>query len=417
MTEPLITEAPLRPMFQWMVDVLEVEPGEILNLWIDTQTNVSFESFELDSVLVAIEMLIPFDRARFDGRADEGRAPTAFIEVPTSFDTTMRCGALGVYNAVVDENGNRLIVFAMDGNGDADVVVIGPDAAARTALVERIRELVAGAASTWRNQRVLIDLSEPKRFRHLPPLENAECHLDAELETELRRNLIVPISQYRSENRPVDRRGVLLYGRPGTGKTWSIAWVQAQVADRATVIVATPTMFSHPYAMAGLFEMAKQGAPTLVVMEDLDLTIGARSGYGGGDSLGELLSFLDGPSRATGVFVAATTNHIGALDEALTRRPGRFDRRIEVGDASEEARRAVVTEMIERIGADTEQIETVVSRTSGWSLAELQEAGTLAALTGLDLDQPIDVVAALADVHRREVEGLAKGKNPKAGYV
>jgi len=71
----------------------------------------------------------------------------------------------------------------------------------------------------------------------------------------------------------------------------------------------------------------------------------------------------------------------------------------------------------ERTGADTEQIETVVSRTRGWSLAELQEAGTLAALTGLDLDQPIDVVAALADVHRREVEGLAKGKNPKAGYV
>ena len=417
MTDPITTATPLRPMFQWMVDVLEVEPDHIQALWTDTQSSTEFAPYERDSVLVAIEMLSPFDRARFDGRRDEGRAPAGFVTVDTAYDTTMRCGALGVYNAVLDENGNRFVVFALDGNGDIDVIVIGPDAAGRDELIARIESLVAGAASTWRGQRILIDHSEPNRFRHLAPVQHAECHLDAELEAELRRNLVVPIRQYRSEHRPVDRRGVLLYGRPGTGKTWALGWVQAQVADRATVIVTIPTMFSHPYAMADLFRMAVSGAPSLVVMEDLDLTIAARSPYGGGDSLGELLAHLDGPSRAAGVFVAATTNYIGALDEALTRRPGRFDRRIEVGDASEEARRVVVTEMIERIGADTEQIETVVSRTSGWSLAELQEAGTLAALTALDAGEPIDVVAALADVHRREIDGLAKGSKPKAGYV
>lgn len=417
MTDPITTDAPMRPLFQWMVEVLEVEPGQIQSLWMETQSATSFEPFEHDSVLVAIEMLSPFDRASFNGRHDDGRQPVRFATVPTSFETTMRCAALGAYNAVIDENGNRFVVVAMDGNGDIDVVVVGPDAAGREALVARIEALVASAASTWRGQRILIDHTQSRRFRHLAPVEHAECHLDAELEAELRRNLIVPITQYRTEHRPVDRRGVLLYGRPGTGKTWALGWVQAQVSGRATVIVTTPAMFSHPFALADLFKMAIGGAPTLVVMEDLDLTITSRSGYGGGDSLGELLSFLDGPSRALGVFVAATTNHIGALDDALTRRPGRFDRRIEVGDATEEARRIVVAEMIERIGADTEQVDAVVSRTSGWSLAELHEAGTLAVLTALDLDQPIDVVASLADVHRREVDGMATGSKPKAGYV
>jgi len=416
MTEPLTT-APLRPMFQWMIDVLEVEPDEIHDLWMETQSATSFEPFEHDSVLVAIEMLSPIDRARFNGPHDDGRQPARFSIVPTSVDTTMRCGALGLFNAVVDEHGNRFVVVAMDGNGDIDVIVIGPDETGREELIARIEALVAGAASTWRGQRILVDLTQTRRFRHLAPVAHGECHLDAELEAELRRNLIVPITQYRTEKRPVDRRGVLLYGRPGTGKTWALGWVQAQVADRATVIVTTPAMFSHPFAMADLFKMAIGGGPTLVVMEDLDLTIGSRSGYGGSDALGELLSYLDGPSRALGVFVAATTNYIGALDDALTRRPGRFDRRIEVGDATEDARRAIVTEMIERIGADAEQIETVVSRTSGWSLAELQEAGTLAVLTALDVDQPIDVVAALADVHRREVDGMAKSSTAKAGYA
>ena len=417
MSDAVTEAAPLRPMFQWMVEVLGVEADEIHELWMETQSATSFDPFERDSVLVAIEMLNPLDRARFDGNYDDGRAPAKFVTVNTSYDTTMRCGALGLYNLVVDEHGHRMIVFALDGNGDIDVVVIGRSEEAREALIARVESLVAGPASTWHGQRILIDLTKDQRFRHLPPAAQAECHLDPDLEAELRRNLIVPIRQYRSEHRPIERRGMLLYGRPGTGKTWAIGWVQAQVADQATVIVTTPAMFSHPFALADLFKMAVAAAPTLVVMEDLDLTITARSGYGGGDSLGELLSYLDGPSRALGVFVAATTNHIGALDDALTRRPGRFDRRIEVGDATEDARRHVVTEMIERIGADAEQIETVVARTNGWSLAELQEAGTLAVLTALDLDEPIDVVAALADVHRRASDGEVKVPDAIAGYA
>ena len=77
-----------------MVDVLEVEPEEIHSLWMDTQSSTSFDPYEFDSVLVAIEMLSPFDRARFDGRRDEGRAPAGFVTVDTAHDTTMRCGAL-----------------------------------------------------------------------------------------------------------------------------------------------------------------------------------------------------------------------------------------------------------------------------------------------------------------------------------
>ena len=124
---------------------------------------------------------------------------------------------------------------------------------------------------------------------------------------------------------------------------------------------------------------------------------------------------MDGPAKVRGSFVAATTNHPGVLDDALTKRPGRFDRKIEVADASREARLAMATMMLGRIGGDPTTADAIADRTDGWSLAELDEAAHLAVLTSLDTDEPVDLMAALADVHR-DAKGVEADK-PTTGYV
>jgi ATP-dependent 26S proteasome regulatory subunit len=217
-----------------------------------------------------------------------------------------------------------------------------------------------------------------------------------------------------------DRRGVLLHGRPGTGKTWALEWVQAEVAeanDSATVIVTTPMMFGHGSPMKDLFDFAEEAAPVLIVMEDVDLAhLNRKMGPVGTDALGEMLQFMDGPARVRGAFVAATTNYPQVLDSALTKRPGRFDRKIEVGDAHTEARRQMAELLLERIGGSTERVDAIVNRTDGWSLAELDEAAHLAVLTSLDTGEPVDLLGALDQVHRGE-QGITDSKNTTTGYV
>ncbi len=411
-----------RPFFNWLADSLGVSPDEIADTWNDGQSSDCFPPFERDSVLVAIEMLGPVDRVIFTGDEPWDRFPVTFRQIATSFETTMRCAEMCTYNIVLADNGVPVMVWAIDGNIDIDVIVTSPDVEAREQVLRRIRNLVEGPASTWRGQRILFDRRETSWFRHLAPARRSGISLDEDLQQELRRNLIVPIRHFGTDDRLADRRGVLLHGRPGTGKTWALEWVQAEVAeanDSATVIVTTPMMFGHGSPMKDLFDFAEEAAPVLIVMEDVDLAhLNRKMGPVGTDALGEMLQFMDGPARVRGAFVAATTNYPQVLDSALTKRPGRFDRKIEVGDAHAEARRQMAELLLERIGGSTESVDAIVSRTDGWSLAELDEAAHLAVLTSLDTGEPVDLLGALDQVHRGDKALGDKGEDQRGiGYV
>ena len=409
-----------RPFFNWLADSLGVSPDEIADTWNDGQSSDCFPPFERDSVLVAIEMLGPVDRAVFSSDAPWDRFPVTFRQVSTTYESSMRCAAMCTYNIMLADNGTPVMVWAIDGNIDIDVIVTSPEVDAREQVLRRIRNLVEGPASTWRGQRILFDRREPSWFKHLAPARRSGISLDDDLQQELRRNLIVPIRHFGTDDRLADRRGVLLHGRPGTGKTWALEWVHAEVAEvneKATVIVTTPMMFGSGLPMKDLFDFAEEAAPVLIVMEDLDLAqLNRKMGPIGTDALGEMLQFMDGPARVRGAFVAATTNYPQVLDSALTKRPGRFDRKIKVGDAHTEARRQMAELVLERIGGSNDDIDAIVSRTDGWSLAEIDEAAHLAVLTSLDTGEPVDLLGALDQVHRGE-QGITDSKNTTTGYV
>lgn len=143
-------------------------------------------------------------------------------------------------------------------------------------------------------------------------------------------------------------KGVLMYGPPGTGKTL-LARAVAHHTDCCFIRVSGSELVQK-YIGEGsrmvreLFVMARQHAPSLIFMDEIDSIGGARTGGGkkGGDSevqrtMLELLNQLDGFEPAQNIKVLMATNRIDILDPALLR-PGRIDRKIEFPNPNEAAR-------------------------------------------------------------------------------
>ena len=145
-------------------------------------------------------------------------------------------------------------------------------------------------------------------------------------------------------------KGVLLYGPPGTGKTL-LARAVAHHTD-CTFIRVSGAELVQKYIGEGsrmvreLFVMAREAAPSIIFMDEIDSIGQARGGAGGGDSevqrtMLELLNQLDGFEPAQNIKVIMATNRIDILDSALLR-PGRIDRKIEFPNPNVENRLAIL---------------------------------------------------------------------------
>lgn len=357
--------------------------------WFEERVDArDIQRWDIDSVLRALDHLKPFERANFD--RDRGRVPVARCRVPVSHDTKEACTALGSYLAY-DRNGQRAIVWLERDGVNATLFCAATTDAFRDELLDTIESLALGECSTWRGQAVQIDPGEPRGFTHLIPHQPEPPA--ATLADGLRRNLVVPLRQFETLGAHVPRRGVLLHGRPGTGKSWAIGWVISQVLGPVSVIVATPSVVGNGPFMRGAFEMAATAAPALLVLEDLDVGAGHR--MLSASAFGEILNAMDGPGRLPGVFVAATTNHLELLDPALSQRPGRFDVTLEAVEAPDDVRRRAVEAIAAELGVPDDEVTDVVARTKGYSMAEIAAIGQMAWLVAADTGEAPSLTTAL----------------------
>ncbi len=127
------------------------------------------------------------------------------------------------------------------------------------------------------------------------------------------------------------RRGIILYGNPGNGKTSICRWVSKKLPGVTRIWVTTWAIKGQ--MISELFEMARDFAPSIIFMEDID-TAGISRHHTGtvNPVLGRLLNEMDGIKKNDGIIVIATTNNTHVLDEALAKRPGRFDLKIHIGN-------------------------------------------------------------------------------------
>ncbi|KAK7689982.1 hypothetical protein QCA50_006623 [Cerrena zonata] len=189
-------------------------------------------------------------------------------------------------------------------------------------------------------------------------------------------------------------RGLLLHGPPGTGKT-HLARAIAASTKSSVLIVNGPELSSAYHGeteskLRDVFADARARSPCIVVLDEVDALCPRREEGPGGEVekrvVAQLLTILDGVEDEDGkdrVVVVATTNRPNAIDPAL-RRPGRFDREIEIGIPDAQARYDILNVLLRKIPHSLTQddIRSVASRAHGYVGADLsavvREAGTAA---------------------------------------
>ena len=366
--------------------------------------------WDVESFMWALEQLGPVDMASF--QLKRGRVPVSHKRITVSFGVTRSVPDLETHFAYA--RGDEAAIAWLDAIGPGEVVVCccATSDAYRDEVLSSLETLAAGPASTWRGQAVQLDPHQDTGFRHLAP--RATESPGRALADGLRRNLVIPLQQFDTLGTHVPRRGVLLHGRPGTGKSWSLEWVIGQVIGPVTAIVATPSVVGNGPLMRHAFDMAADATPSFLVLEDLDVGAGHRMLSPA--AFGELLNAMDGPGRTAGVFVAATTNNPEMLDPAISQRPGRFDVTLEVDEAPDEVRRKAVEDMAADLGiTDDDEITDAVRRTKGYSMAEVAAVGQMAWLVAADTGEAPSFTAAFAAL---STDGPStSGPKPGVGYA
>ncbi len=225
-------------------------------------------------------------------------------------------------------------------------------------------------------------------------------------------------------------KGVLLYGPPGTGKTL-IARAVASEADAYFISITGPEIMSKFYGesekrIRDLFKEAEQNAPSIIFIDELDAIAPKREEVTGEVErrvVAQILSLMDGLKSRGRVIVIGATNRENALDPAI-RRPGRFDREIEIGVPDRQGRKEIL--QIHTRGmplTEDVDLDDLAERTHGFVGADLEALCKEAAMSALrrvlpemDLEQemiPPEVLEKLV-VTRGDFEASLKVVEPSA---
>ena len=257
------------------------------------------------------------------------------------------------------------------------------------------------------NAKIYVQSTEGIRFADVAGEDEAKENLQEVV------NYLHDPSKYQEIGASMPK-GILLVGPPGTGKTMLAKAVAGE--SNVPFFSISGSEFVEMFVGMGaskvrdLFNQAKEKAPCIVFIDEIDAIGQKRSGgqYGGNDereqTLNQLLTEMDGFEGNNGVIILAATNRPESLDPALTR-PGRFDRRVPVELPDLLGREAILKVHAKKIkvaeDVDFSKIARMASGASGAELANIVNEAALRAVrdgrrfaTQADLEESIEVVIA-----------------------
>lgn len=185
----------------------------------------------------------------------------------------------------------------------------------------------------------------------------------------------------------IHKRGILMYGEPGCGKSGIIQLISQQIIknDGIVINIKDEEDVERFTSFIGTFRKIEPNRPLIVLLEDIDSLAGE-----GRSQTARLLNILDGVKQIEGVVYIATTNYPEKLQERITNRPSRFDRRYKVELPNEEIRRAYINHKLSDDDLKNIDVDLWISKTDGMSLSHLKEVVVSVIVMGRTFEETMD---------------------------
>ncbi len=207
----------------------------------------------------------------------------------------------------------------------------------------------------------------------------------------------------------VHKRGILLYGDPGAGKSGIIQLCTKYLIEEmkgVVINISTGDHLDYYQQIIGPFREIEPDTPLIVILEDID-AIASEGNW----TTSMLLNLLDGIKQIDNVVYLATTNYPEKLEERITNRPSRFDRRYEVVMPNEEVREAYIRNKLSEQEISAIDLKSWVRQTDGMSLSHLRELVVSVCAMGNTFE---DTIARLNGL---KVKPKIKGKQKPVGFT
>jgi len=332
-----------------------------------------------------------------------------YRETDIDVDTQLRCLEQGIHLIRAGDKRFAAHVWSSQRRpNEIQVEVISGSVEDAGTLLETLRSLAA-SRNVYRGKVISLECGSEMpgerghagvRFHAVTQVEAEDLILPEATFKTLERNTVGffrNAEALRRSGRSV-RRGLLLHGKPGTGKTYSARWLSQAIPGVTTILVS-----GEQLAMVKTCcRMARTLAPALLVLEDVDLIASERN-----ESrhpiyqftLHTLLNEMDGISSDAEVLFVLTTNRPDVIEPAIAARPGRVDQAIEFPLPDAHCRRRLIQLYSRGLVLALEDPERIIGKTEGASPAFIQELLRKGALVAAEEGSTTDGVLRVTDAH------------------
>lgn len=203
----------------------------------------------------------------------------------------------------------------------------------------------------------------------------------------------------------VHKRGILLYGEPGCGKTSIIKLLSDQIIAKNGVVFSIDD-FELASEAVSQFRKVEKTRPILTIQEDIEGLFSDNDA----DQVKAALSFLDGQDQVNNIVHIATTNQPDKIADRFIRRPGRFDLVIGIKKPTDETREAYLRYVTKNTLSESD-LQEIVTKTKSFPMSYLREIASTTVCLGIPLDETV------ARLSRNKKTKFANGSESDMGFV